>query len=341
MVFKNKQNFQSVSWCCNLFLALLCAGLFAFDIYFSIALSSPHMTSHHYGHHTVLYVMHQYWTQISPGTWFCYVWAVLYGILIIWFIYVFYLLMCRQSCSRNKNPSLFSGFFWFLFIIVNALNPVWLYLLVRQKILISGIVLLVKIIVLDVLNLAALQTCSTMMQMSNQNSNDSNRNDCNSNDGNPNNYNSNDGNSNDGFMPCEAGLLNFLTLNGLPLYVMVAKLTACFQWAIIFKYFIFHWSDNMSTVVSLGIFTFTLLILWMLDLLFLRKFTVWTWLPSIALVIVLGGVVMHHNSIGGRHAPGLFFAFLLTVVSFIFLLVKGCTLSLCYPKSANPRFSRI
>jgi hypothetical protein len=78
-----------------------------------------------------------------------------------------------------------------------------------------------------------------------------------------------------------------------------------------------------------------------MDLLFAREYFVWTWSPYIALVVFCIEIIAKHHSIGGLHAPGIFFAFILLIVTGITIFLKSCGLCLCYPKSSIPRFSRI
>lgn len=319
MGFKNKPQYQSLGWCCDFLLATICAVVFAINVYFNGSLACPHMV-HHYANNTPNQVMHKHMTQITLGSCLYWIWGVTYAILILWFLYVFYLLLCRQSCSRNNKTPLFSGLFWFLFIIVNLLCSVWLYLFVHNNILISGIVLLTLTVISYVLNILAYHSCSY----------EENENEEEESNG-----------ENMGLLRCEITLLKLLTLNGLPLYSMVCTITSCLQWIIILQYNLFNFSDNLSSVISLAVLTLLLMLYWGFDLLFERKNFAWTWLPSFALIFAFGAMIAKKHSIGGKHLPGLFFVFILLIVSVIELFLKSCALCLCHGKSRTPRFSRV
>jgi hypothetical protein len=263
-------------------------------------------------------------TQITPATWVIIVWPVLYGLLIIWFIYVFYLLMCRQLCSRDNKSSLFPGLFWFLFIVVNILNAIWLYLFVHHNMLISGIILLILIVMLYVLNMMAYRVCWQEVTYNSYNSNDVEQNE-----------------ENIELSHCEVVLLRILTLNAFPLYAMWCTITACLQWTIIFQHFLFHWSDDVASIVTLAILSMVLMMYWAMSILFKREYFVWTWLPSLSLIVFFIGMIARHHSMGGLHEPGLLFGFVLLIVTGVMILIKLVTLCLCHPKYNNPRFSRI
>lgn len=315
MGFKSKPRYQSLNWCCNLFLALLCIVTFVLNAYYNGSLVCPHMY-HHYANHTPNNIMNEYMTQVTIGSCLYWIWGVVYALLITWFIYVFYLLMCRQLCSQDNKMPLFSGFFWFLFIIINLLSSLWLYLFVHDHILISGIILLTLMILLYALNMLACRHCIDMES------------------------NKNNSNGDHELLNCELSLLKFLTLNGIPLYAMCCALTACLQWIIIFKYFLFHFSDNISCIISLAIFTVFLMLYWIVD--FCSKTSCsHTWLSYLAIIYVFGAIITKHNSIGNVHSPGLLFSFILLILSIIMLFVKTCLVCCCYPKSANPSFSLV
>jgi len=264
-------------------------------------------------------VFREHMTQITPASWVFSVWLILSGIFIVWFLYVFYLLICRQSCSRDNKSPLFSGIFWFLFIMVNVLNAISSHLFINDHILISGIILLILVITLYVLSSLAARVALFDAVCKNNDSNDDNVE----------------------LSVCEIALLRMLTLNVFPLYAMWCTLMACLHWAIIFKYHLFHFSDNVSCVLALGILSVILVIHWAFELLFKRKYYVWTWLPSFALVVFFTAIIMKHRSVGGLHTPGLFFAFILLIVAGIAIIIKSCGICLCYPKTPSPRFSRI
>jgi hypothetical protein len=264
-------------------------------------------------------------TQLTPTMWSMIIWPILYGLIAIWFLYVFYLLMCRQLCSRDNKASLFPAMFWFLFIIANVVNGVWLYLYMHHDMLVSGIVLLVLNVILYALCLMAYRVCwHDVSYDNNRNTNDVEQED------------------NVELSHCEVVLLRILTLNAFPLYAVWCSIIACIQWTIIFKYMLFHWSDSVSSIITLAIFTGLMLILWSIAILFKREYFVWTWLPSASLIVVFIGMIHKHHSIGGIHAPGLLFAFILLIVTCVMLLIKLVTLCLCHPKNNNnPRFSKI
>jgi hypothetical protein len=326
MAFKNsKSHFHLISWCCTFLLVVICAITYIIDLYVNIALYNHREAHHHrYENRSPEHVFHKYMTQISPASWLVIVWPILYILLIIWFIYIFYLLMCRQLCSRDNKSPLFPTFFWFLFIIVNVLNAVWLSLFTRHDLVISGIVLLVLTVMLYVLNMMAYRVCWKEVTYSND---------------------ANDVESYDEdiveLSRCETMLLRILTLNGLSLYAMWCTITACFQWAMIFKYSLFHWSDNVSCILSLAVLTVVLLMYWAMCILLKRDYFVWTWLPSFALITALIAIMCKRHSIGGLHAPGVFFAFILLLVSGAMTLLQFLSVCLCRPKSPSPRFSRV
>jgi len=327
MVFKNKPHFQRISWCCTLFLAVVCLAVYAVDLYFNIALTHRNWMHHDYAKTKVTpeHIINEYMTQITPARWSLLVWPIIYGLLIIWFIYIFYLLLCRQLCSRDNKSSVFPGIFWFLFIIVNVLNGVWLYLFMHKDMLISGIVLLVLVVMLYALNMIAFRVCwQDVGYNDSKKSNDVEQTD-----------------DNIELSHCEVVLLRILTLNAFPLYAIWCSIAACLQWAIIFQYFWLHWSDNVASVVTLAILSAMLLIFWSISLLFKRECFVWTWLPSLSLLAVFIAIVKRH-SMGSMHEPGTLFAFVLLIVTGVMILLKLVTLCLCHPKyNNNPRFSPI
>jgi len=140
---------------------------------------------------------------------------------------------------------------------------------------------------------------------------------------------------------CEIYLLRLLTLNGLPLYAMWCTIATCIQWTIIFQYFLFHLSDNLSSIITLTVLTVILLMYWHMELLVKREYFVWTHLPDILLIVAFSSIIARHHSIGGHHKPGLFFAFILLIVSTAMGLVKFFSRCLCPPKSNDPGFSRV
>jgi len=90
-----------------------------------------------------------------------------------------------------------------------------------------------------------------------------------------------------------------------------------------------------------GILTMILLIYWSLDLLFARKYTVWTWLSCFGLIAGFSGIISRRHSVGGMHSPGLLFAFILLIVSCVVVVLKLFSLCMCRPNPPSPRFSRV
>jgi len=140
---------------------------------------------------------------------------------------------------------------------------------------------------------------------------------------------------------CEVVLLRFTTLNGLPLYAMWCTLATALEWTMIFQYHTFHWSSTVSSVVTLSILTFCLLIYWTMDLITLRKYFVYTWLSCILLVVVFSAIIARYNSIGGDDRPALSFVFALLIASCVAIIYKLFSLCCCPPKYQEPRFSRV
>jgi len=314
-----------LSWCCSCLLALLCAALYAIDLYVNIALSNHHDVNHHrYEKHTPGSLVESYWVEIIPEWWSIIVWIVLYISLIVWFLYVFYLMMCRQLCSRDMKTPLFPSIFWFLFCIVHILNAVWLYLGLRHNIVVSGIVLLVLTITLYVLWMMSCRVCWMDVTCYHD----------------PNDVESCDEDVVE-LSSCEITLLRFLTLNIIPFYAMWCTLTACLQWAIIFHYSLFHWTQNVSCILTLVVLSIILLMYWMLSCFIKRDWFVWTWLPTISVIVACLAVLIKRDTVGGTHAPAVLFVFVLMIVSAIVLAFRFITLCLCPPKFSDARFSRV
>jgi len=248
----------------------------------------------------------------------------LYISLIVWFLYVFYLMMCRQLCTRDMKSPLFPSIFWFLFCIVHILNAVWLYLGLRHNIVISGIVLLVLTIILYVLWMMSCRVCWIDITCCHD----------------PNDVESSDEDVVE-LSSCEITLLRFLTLNIIPFYAMWCTLTACLQWAIIFHYSLFHWTQNVSCILTLVVLSIILLMYWMLSCFIKRDWFVWTWLPTISVIVACLAVLIKRDTIGGTHAPAVLFVFVLMIVSAIVLAFRFITLCLCPPKFSDARFSRV
>jgi len=303
-------------------LALVSAATFGVDLYVNYAFANRDYRSRSFND-----VTNRYMTQITPASWVFMIWTVIYGLLIIWYIYVFYLLLCRQLLARSNKSPLFPGIFWFIFIIVNVLNGVWIYCFLHNSMVLAGVILVVLTLMLYLLNMIAYRVCWWDVTYNGNSAN--NKNDVE--------------HDNDDIVElsrCEIALLRFLTLNGLPLYAIWCTVATCLQWTIIFKYFIFHWSDNVSSIVTLSILSLLLLMYWNLDLLVKREYFVWTWSTYIALIVAFSAIIDRYNYIGGMYRPGLFFAFILLIVSIVGLLIKAFTLCLCPPKCEH-RFSRV
>jgi len=326
MVYKNsRSNFQLLSWCCSCLLALLCAALFVIDLYANIALSSHKEVKHHrYDQLNLHGFMDRYLVEITPAWWTVIIWIILYALLVLWFLYVFYLMMCRQLCSRDMKSPLFPSIFWFLFCIVHILNGVWLYLTLRQNLVISGIVLLVLTILLYVLWMMVSRVCWLDVTSYND----------------PNDVESCDDDVVE-LSSCEVMILRFLTFNIFPFYAIWCTVTACLQWSIIFHYSLFQWSQNLSCILSLAVLSVILLIYWMICSFVKRDWFIWTWLPTISVFFAGLAVLLQQHTIGGRHAPAVLFVFVLMLVSAVVLVFRFFSLCCCPPKFSNHRFSRV
>jgi len=318
MVAKNER-MSSFNWCLVFFLALISVVAFGIDLYFNYTFTNGRQ----YANQTPRDVSDRYMTQITPASWVFSIWSVIYGLLVIWYIYVFYLLLCRQS--RNNLP-LFPGIFWLLFTAVHSLNALWLYFYLHNSMIISGVILIVITLVLYLMNAIAFRVCWFDVVRSNK-------------------RNTQDIESNDEDLvelsQCEIILLRLLTLNGLPMYATWCTIATCLQWTSLFKYTIFHWSDNVSCIVSLSLLSALLLIYWNMDLLTKREYFVWTWFSCFTLVVAFTAIIDRNNSFGGPRKPGLFFAFILLIISVFVIVLKAFTLCLCPPRYYNPRFSRV
>jgi hypothetical protein len=183
---------------------------------------------------------------------------------------------------------LFPGIFWIIFIVVNALNGLWIYCFLNYEMILSGFLLLALTILLYLLNAVAFRVCWYDVTYSRDND-------------------SEDMSHEEDIVElshCEVVLLRLLTLNGLPLYAMWSSIATCLQWALNFRYFTFNWSDNVSCVVVLAILSGILLIYWSMELLFLRKYFVWTWLSCFVLILAFSAIISRH---GVNSAATLFF----------------------------------
>jgi hypothetical protein len=297
---------------------------FAVDLYFNFEMTMVHKKNEEKD------ITDKYMTQITPANWLFMVWIVIYALLILWYVYVFYLLCCRQLCSRKLKTPLFPGIFWLTFIIINVLNAIWLHLFLNHHMLVSGIVLIVLDVMLYLICMMAYRIC--WMDVTCYNSNRYN-NDAESN---------NDNNDTVELSCCEIMLLRLLTLNGLPLYAMWCTVATAIQWTIIFQYFTFHWSDNVSSIINLSILSAIILAYWHMDHLVKREYFVYTWLPWVVLVVSFASIIDRYHSIGGHHKPGLFFAFILLIVTSAIIVFKLFCLTCCPPKpNNNPGFSRV
>jgi len=306
-----------LGYCLSLFLAVISLITFGMDLYVNYS-----MTRHNHDN-IEKQITSEYMTQITPPNWMFMVWNVIYILLIIWYIYVFYLLLCRQLFSRRNKTPLFPGIFWLLFIIINVLNGVWMYLFTHHHMVQSGIVLIVLTAMLILLNFIAFRICWKDVVSS---------------DG---RYRSNDpeccNNDDDDIVElssCEIGLLRSLTLNALPLYGMWCLLATCIQWTIIFEYFTFHLSDNISSIINLSLLTAALIIFWHFDIFITREYFVHTWLAGAVLIVTFSSIISKHHSIGSRHSPGLFFVFILLIVSSFLGMVKILSCCCCPPKKS-------
>jgi hypothetical protein len=291
-----------LTYCVTLFLATISLITFAIDLYMKYSMTTHHRNTRQ----TERQLTNKYMTQITPASWAFIVWDVIYGLLVIWYLYIFYLLLCRQLFSGKKKSPLFPGIFWFIFIIVNVLSTLWFYLFLDNHILISGILALILIIMLYLLNVIAFRICWLDVRLVNTN-----------------NYNNDDENNSDDVVElsrCELILLRCLTLNGLPLYALWTSFTTSVQWSMILQYFTFHWSSNVSSIIALSVLSVVLLIYWHMDLLVKRKYFVYSYLPLMALVI----------------------AFALLIASSAMLLFKFISHCLCPSKwDDERRFSRV
>jgi hypothetical protein len=315
-------------------LATACVVSFGIDLYFNFRWTMQN------GKNTETNITNQYMTQITPQNWVFMTWIVIYALLVIWFVYVFYLMCCRQLCSRNRRSPLFPGIFWLIFIIINVLNAIWLHLFMNRHMVMSGIILIVLDVMLYLICLMAYRICWKDITC-NSESNSNNESNCN----NSGRYNNDAESNNDHdvieLSYCEVWLLRFLTLNGLPLYAMWCTICTAIQWTIIFQYFTFHWSDNMSSIVNLSILSVIILIYWHVDHLVKREYFVYTWLPWIVLVVAFSGMIDRYHSTGSHNKPGLFFAFILLIVTSAIILFKVFFLCCCPPKHRNRGFSRV
>jgi len=321
-----------LGYCVTLFLAVISVITFGIDLYVNYK---------HKDTNTERQITDKYMTQITPALWMFMVWDVIYILLIIWYIYVLYLLLCRQLFSRRNRTPLFPGIFWFLFIIINVLNGVWIYLFTHHHMVESGIVMIVLTAMLILINIIAYRICWVDVASSNAKYNN---NDPEYSNNNNNNNNNTDINHNDDIVElssCEIGLLRLLTLNVLPLYGIWCLVATCGQWTIIFQYFTFHLSDNVSSIINLSILTFVLIMYWHLDIFVKREYFVYTWLPCIVLVVAFSSIICRYHSMGGHHKPGLFFVFILLIVSGFLTMVKLFSVCCCPPKRNNPDFSRV
>jgi len=250
------------------------------------------------------------------------------------YLCIFFLLL-RQLCSRSNKSPLFPGIFWFLFIIVNILNAVWIYSFYHSSMILAGVILAVLTLVLYLLNMIAFRVCwfDVYSNGNNNNNNSSSAAD------------KNDVESADvdlvELSHCELMFLKLLTLNGLPLYAMWCTIATGIQWSMIFKYYLFHLSDNTACIIDLSILSVVLIMYWHAEHYHKRLYLSCTWLPYLALIVAFSGMIDRYHSIGGMHRPALLFAFILLIVTIINYFIKLLTTCMCPSKVENPRFSLV
>jgi hypothetical protein len=304
-----------LSYCCTLLLAIVSAITFGVDIWVNYE-SANNM----YGIKTIT---NNHPTQIEPANWMFGVWVVIYVLFVIWYLYIFLLLFRQICCGRRNKSPLFPGIFWLIFIVINVLNGLWVRLYVKNYMVISGIILAVLTLMLYLINMIAFRVCWFDVTYEKP-------------------YN--DDERDDDIVElsrCDVGLLRLTTLNGLPLYAAWCTVATALQWTMILQYNIFHWSSNISSIVTLAILSFVLLMFWFMEIISLRRYFAYTWSPTILLIVVFSSIIARVHSMGGSHRPGLLFAFILLIVSSAMLLVKFFTLCCCPPKYENQRFSRV
>lgn len=335
---------NALSYCLTLALATISIVAFGVDLYMNYGFtmnknnnnnngnnnstSNGYSMSSFYKNTKEMQFSKQHLTQITPSYWIFATWDVIYILLAVWYIFVFYLLLFRQlCCGRNKSP-LFPGIFWFLLIVVHVLNGLWVYLFEKNNFVISGIIILILTFLLFLVNMIASRVCWLDVTYDKTNNDDNDVERCNDDDIVE-------------LSRCEIVLLRSLTLNGLPLYAIWCSVASAIQWAIIFQYFTFHWSAGLASVVPLAVLSVVLLIYWFVELILQRQFFVYTWLTAISLILSFGAIIQRYHSIGDANHPGLFFAFILLIVSGAMMLFKFLTLCCCPPKYDNPRFSHI
>jgi hypothetical protein len=304
-----------LSYCCTLFLAVISAITFGVDLWVNYE-SAANM-------HRIKRISNNHPTQIEPANWMFGVWVVIYVLFVIWYLYIFLLLFRQICCGRRNKSPLFPGIFWLIFIIINVLNGLWIHLYVKNYMVISGIILAVLTLMLYLINMIAFRVCWFDVTYEKP-------------------YN--DDERDDDIVElsrCEVGLLRFTTLNGLPLYAIWCTVATALQWTMIFQYDTFHWSSTVSSIVTLSILSFVLFMFWFMEIISLRKYFTYTWLPSILLIVVFSSIIARAHSMGGSHRPGLLFAFVLLIVSSAMLLVKFFTLCCCPPRYEDQRCSRV
>lgn len=306
-----------LSNCFTLVLATISAITFAVDLWvnYDSAMKS---------YSTIKDISDKHITQIQPENWLFMIWDVIYVLFIIWYIQVF-LLLFRQLCC-GKNKAIFPGIFWFIFIIINVLNGLWIRLYSKNYMIISGILLLILTLMLYLINMIAFRVCwmDVTYQKCNNDENDVERN-----------------NDVVELSRCEVVLLRLTTLNGLPLYAMWCTIASALQWTMIFQYDTFHWSSTLACVVPLSVLALLLLMYAFMDVVTLRKYFVYTWSPCIALIVAFSAILARNHSIGGHNRGGLTFVFILLISVVAVTMLRLVSLCCCRPKYENPRFSRV
>lgn len=311
-----------LSYCLTLLLTIVSAVTFGIDLYVNYNVGMGMNNERKFKD-----ITNQYMTQITPANWIFQIWNVIYVLLIIWYIYIF-LLFFRQLCSgRNKSP-IFPGIFWLVFIIINVLNGLWVHLYANDNMVVTGIIILILTLMTYLINMIAFRVCWMDVTYDKSNNED-------------NDYERNRDEDIVELSRFEVGLLRFLTLNGLPLYAIWCTVASALQWTMIFQYFTFHWNGSLASIVTLSVLSVVLLFYWFMEIVSQRKYFVYTWLPSIALVVAFGAIIDRYGNLGGSRRPGLSFACALMIISIAMLLVKFVTLCCCPPRYDSPRFSRV
>jgi len=265
--------------------------------------------------------IYQHLTQITPSFWVTDIYLVAYPLLLIWFLYMFYLIGCRQFCKKHTATT-FSSEFWTLLVVFLILDSLIVYFY-TDNVVLSSVLIIIQTAMLYFLTWMAFDVCWNHISDHDDNCTENSEN-----------------NDVVELNRCEIILLRILTLNVFPLFAIFNTVVLVWQWAIIVEYRIFNWSDNLTCLVMLSILAVVLIIYWHMDLLFLRNYFVWTWLPSFAVIISFIGVFQYQDQIGSKQKPALLFAFVIFIVSIVQLFLKTIFLCLC-PSSRSNKFSRV